>query len=256
MKAARSFTYNCHDDSGSMIYTCQPNDVIDDILYARLQRELIPHLLPVKKMRLSQTHLVYDLGNMIVFNAYKERIQPQAQRQLDKKRREIIRNLINSGIPLDTIMTDDQHVYFNETDGEIYFICLPLKDHDTERVYPGTTTGTTGSGTGQEIHTQPMEKAILRRCSDGSQYRMENTRLRVGRKPDEADAVITGNGRIGRLHCILSSEGGRYFIQDNRSVNGTVVNGHRLEAGGRAELTNGSRIKLADEEFIFEIRRP
>ena len=113
MKAARSFTYNCHDDSGSMIYTCQPNDVIDDILYARLQRELIPHLLPVKKMRLSQTHLVYDLGNMIVLNAYKERIQPQAQRQLDKKRREIIRNLINSGIPLDTIMTDDQHVYFN-----------------------------------------------------------------------------------------------------------------------------------------------
>ena len=44
------------------------------------------------------------------------------------------------------------------------------------------------------------------------------------------------------------------YITDNKSTNGTYVNGVKLEAGKKQLLTDGTKVKLGDEEFIFRLR--
>ena len=44
-----------------------------------------------------------------------------------------------------------------------------------------------------------------------------------------------------------------YFIKDNNSSNGTYVNGKRLSGEMEEELKDNDMIRLADEEFKFQI---
>ena len=43
-----------------------------------------------------------------------------------------------------------------------------------------------------------------------------------------------------------------YYIQDLETTNGTYVNGMRVAPGRYVKLTDGSTIKMAEEEFEFK----
>ena len=77
----------------------------------------------------------------------------------------------------------------------------------------------------------------------------------IGKSKLHADYAIENNTAVSREHCIIERElSGANYILDNNSTNGTYVNGMKLEAGRAQLLTDGTKVRLGDEEFIFRLR--
>ena len=68
------------------------------------------------------------------------------------------------------------------------------------------------------------------------------------------DYTVQGNGAVSRVHAIITSKDGVYYIKDNKSTNHTYVNGKILDEGDEELLTHDSKIMLGNEEFIFKLR--
>jgi hypothetical protein len=72
--------------------------------------------------------------------------------------------------------------------------------------------------------------------------------LSIGRSAD-ADVQIEDRYASG-LHARIYSHGGRFFVEDLKSTNGTLLNDAAL--AGEAELVEGDMIRIGDTEFRFE----
>lgn len=59
---------------------------------------------------------------------------------------------------------------------------------------------------------------------------------------------------VSHLHATIYRENGTYFICDNGSANGTFLNSSRLSPNQRKELTHGSRVRISNIDFVFEVR--
>lgn len=75
----------------------------------------------------------------------------------------------------------------------------------------------------------------------------EGGEVRLGRTADN-DLVIR-DPSSSRSHARVYEEGGRYFVEDLRSANGTKLNGRALKMP--AELKNGDRILIGDVTLEF-----
>jgi hypothetical protein len=72
--------------------------------------------------------------------------------------------------------------------------------------------------------------------------------LSIGRSKD-ADVQISDRYASG-IHARLFERGGRYFVEDMSSTNGTLLNGATLK--GEAELIDGDTVQIGDTEFRLE----
>ena len=77
--------------------------------------------------------------------------------------------------------------------------------------------------------------------------------FKIGRMIGEVD-LITESKAIGKIHCEIVKEDGKYYIVDLNSKNGTYLNGVRLKSNNRYHLNNGDNIKLANVDGKFEIK--
>lgn len=73
--------------------------------------------------------------------------------------------------------------------------------------------------------------------------------LSIGRSK-EADVQITDR-YASSIHVRLFERGGRYFVEDMNSTNGTLLNGATLK--GEAELIDGDTVQIGDTEFRLEV---
>ena len=53
------------------------------------------------------------------------------------------------------------------------------------------------------------------------------------------------------IHARVFERGGRYFVEDMNSTNGTLLNGATLK--GEAELIDGDAVQIGDTEFRLEV---
>ena len=77
---------------------------------------------------------------------------------------------------------------------------------------------------------------------------------KIGRDPAQSDIVIS-ELIVSKLHCIIFSQGDRFFIKDNDSTNGVFVNHQKVS---EQELKNGDTILLGKKgtvKLIFHLRR-
>ena len=72
----------------------------------------------------------------------------------------------------------------------------------------------------------------------------------IGKSPEKADYVIQDNKVISRQHAAIYWSSDRYVICDLDSVNGTFVNGRKIDSQG-VELSNHDEVVLANESFEF-----
>jgi hypothetical protein len=72
--------------------------------------------------------------------------------------------------------------------------------------------------------------------------------LSIGRSKD-SDVQIEDRYASG-LHARVFERGGRYFVEDMNSTNGTLLNGATLK--GEAELIDGDTVQIGDTEFRLE----
>ena len=73
--------------------------------------------------------------------------------------------------------------------------------------------------------------------------------LSIGRSK-EADVQIEDR-YASSIHARLFERGGRYFVEDMNSTNGTLLNGATLK--GEAELIDGDTVQIGDTEFRLEV---
>lgn len=72
--------------------------------------------------------------------------------------------------------------------------------------------------------------------------------LSIGRSA-EADLPIEDRYASG-IHVRVFEQGGRFYVEDMQSTNGTRLNGEPVD--GEAELQYGDRIGIGDTELMFE----
>lgn len=77
---------------------------------------------------------------------------------------------------------------------------------------------------------------------------IDKSEFSIGRSAQSCDYAVEDNRMVGRRHAIILCIKGQYFIEDLHSTNKTYVNEQAVE---KEEIVSGSRIRLADEDFIF-----
>ena len=93
---------------------------------------------------------------------------------------------------------------------------------------------------------------VLRSPDRGYIFLIKSPEFLLGRGID-VDGRIRENLNIGRRHCMIRRKGGKFFIRDLQSMNGTFLNGQRLEPNVDCRLYDGDEIMLCTQKFIVSI---
>lgn len=72
----------------------------------------------------------------------------------------------------------------------------------------------------------------------------------IGKNREKVHGVIEGNSAISRVHCRVDQVGNKYYISDMDSANGTYVNGQRIGSDSKVEISEGTKIRLANMDFV------
>lgn len=83
----------------------------------------------------------------------------------------------------------------------------------------------------------------------GRGFPLERGRMRVGRSP-ESDVSLP-DPSVSRRHFEIRVEGGEFLIADQRSLNGTFLNGKPLEPLSDTILRSGDRLTVAKIALRF-----
>ena len=84
----------------------------------------------------------------------------------------------------------------------------------------------------------------------GAVYPIDGPAFVLGRQEDcELHDAFVGNTGVSRKHAKIINDGGRFFIEDLGSRNGTYLNNVRLTQ--RMELTDGDKLRICRTDFEF-----
>lgn len=103
--------------------------------------------------------------------------------------------------------------------------------------------------------TEPMFEniAILTMLRTNKNFIIKPPTFQIGRE-EYCDLFISDNKFISKNHANIIKKGNRYYIVDCNSENKTFVDGKIIPAEKEVEILSGTKIRLANEEFIFDIQ--
>ncbi|HCH62265.1 MAG: hypothetical protein CL927_08710 [Deltaproteobacteria bacterium] len=106
---------------------------------------------------------------------------------------------------------------------------------------------------GEEGGDQDEDRRAILLYSEGSpdeqMYPFPGDVLSIGRGRDN-DIQIKNDSKVSRFHCRLFRRGGKFYIEDNKSSNGTLVNGELIT---ERLLFGGEEIIIGETFFRFRI---
>jgi pSer/pThr/pTyr-binding forkhead associated (FHA) protein len=82
------------------------------------------------------------------------------------------------------------------------------------------------------------------------EYRLEKSETVIGRAPS-SDILLAKDKLTSRRHAVVRYEHGNYVLYDERSANGTFVNGQQLEELTPRTLKEGDHVGIGEHELIF-----
>ena len=154
----------------------------------------------------------------------------------------------------ETLANGKENWFINETADRYATAGDTEKKADSERPGADETAGI--SGTTRCIGSvQPSRKICLvsdepRRCHD---LVTDAGSVLIGKKKEAVDLCIPLDV-ISRLHARLELEGDACFLTDLNSMNGTFVNGERLEPNERRQVKDHDQIRFATLGFRLRLR--
>ncbi len=80
----------------------------------------------------------------------------------------------------------------------------------------------------------------------GETFTPQSERTTIGRSPD--CPIFLDDVTVSRKHAVLLEREGRWFIEDQGSLNGTFVNRRRVET---AELSDGDELQIGKYRLTF-----
>jgi hypothetical protein len=75
--------------------------------------------------------------------------------------------------------------------------------------------------------------------------------FRIGKEAQHCDYVVSYNNAVSRNHADIITRDQRYYIIDNHSTNKTYVENRAIPANKEIEIFSGTKLRLANEEFVF-----
>lgn len=93
----------------------------------------------------------------------------------------------------------------------------------------------------------------LTRVKTGESIKLNNANFLVGKERGRVNYCISDNTSISRCHISIINRGGKSYVSDCKTTNGTFLNGARLTPNQETALNNGDKLMLADEEFVFHV---
>ncbi len=94
---------------------------------------------------------------------------------------------------------------------------------------------------------------VLIRVKNQEKIMINKNVFRIGKSKTDADYAVEDNVAISRVHAIIHKRDGACYIKDNDSTNNTYVNGNILKGENEQLLIKGTKVSLADEEFVFDL---
>lgn len=88
---------------------------------------------------------------------------------------------------------------------------------------------------------------VTQGAGEGEEFSFDAGEARLGRTAD--NDVVIRDGSASRSHARVYEEGGRFFVEDLKSANGTQVNGEAI--GEPTEVHNGATITIGDVVLEF-----
>ncbi len=82
------------------------------------------------------------------------------------------------------------------------------------------------------------------------EYPLEKPEVAIGRAPN-SDILLSKDKLTSRRHATVRYEDGKYVLYDERSANGTFVNGEQLEEMTPHTLQDGDHVGIGEHELIF-----
>ncbi len=92
---------------------------------------------------------------------------------------------------------------------------------------------------------------VIIRTRTGEQIRIDKPIFCIGKSAQGVDYQVTDNNSVSRRHAYIINVNGVYYLRDNKSTNHTYLGGKIINSGTDMMLIDGSRFKLANEEFTF-----
>lgn len=155
-----------------------------------------------------------------------------------------------------SFLKEEQNQWEEEHDNEV----RKAQDRMLSDIIPeehfGETIVLNRDGSGTEIVPTKTEKkvSIVLECL-GYKMNVPVTQFpcRIGRDPGKVQICIADNMAVGRVHAELSYFDGKLYITDFNSKNGVFVNEIRIDRGATMQVVDGTRLRLADEQFIIHL---
>lgn len=124
---------------------------------------------------------------------------------------------------------------------------------------PPTTFGpnatqSAGQATSVAAVTIEHPARLILRADNGEvlqEYALEKPEISIGRAPN-SDILLSKDKLTSRRHATITYENGEYILHDERSANGTFVNGQQLDEMATHMLREGDHVGIGEHELIFK----
>ncbi len=120
-------------------------------------------------------------------------------------------------------------------------IAEPVGDQPTQRSAPPLLDG-----------MEHPARFVLR-ADDGAilqEYPLDKAEISIGRAPN-SDILLSKDKLTSRRHATVRYENGNYVLRDERSANGTFVNGQQIEEMVPRVLEEGDHVGIGEHELLF-----
>jgi pSer/pThr/pTyr-binding forkhead associated (FHA) protein len=103
------------------------------------------------------------------------------------------------------------------------------------------------------IDRDAMPARFILRSESGEilqEYPLDKPEVTIGRAPN-SDILLSKDKLTSRRHATVHYNGDEYVLRDERSANGTFVNGQQLDDGASHLLHDGDHVGIGEHELIF-----
>ena len=95
--------------------------------------------------------------------------------------------------------------------------------------------------------------AVLIKMSTSERIFVTNTEFKIGKEYESVNYCVANNPSVSRIHAIIISRDGEFFLRDNNSTNGSFINEMRIQRGGECKIRENDVIRLSNEVFMFTV---
>lgn len=97
----------------------------------------------------------------------------------------------------------------------------------------------------------PIVPCLIRKKTQQKVF-IDKPLFHIGKDESQVDFCIPDNSAVSRKHAAIVSRDGHFYFVDRKSTNHSYINDLIIPPEEEFELCSGTRIRLANEEFLFE----